>query len=558
MDNTPQKLDITAKAQALMRLHDASNSYFARSGMFSPGTPPVPAFGDEAPHLYQYQPGVNLVTTPRMGYGVLPFPALRALGAACKEIRLNIELIKRQIRGLEWEIVPSRKSADQKAVIVEGVAYEKTVETQSVIDFFELPDGVNDFDAWLNMLIEELLVTDAVTLYPSASLGSAIFAGEGGNFTLEIIDGTTIRPLVDMRGSTPKPPQPAYLQVLHGIPATHYPAIELLYRPLNTKVYTPYGESPIEWVLTAINTAIRKDAQKIGYFTEGNIPGAFGFLPEDWTPEQISVWADYFDALVAGKENRANQIVWLPGGNGATNPVYPFQQNDVDNVDVDKFLMQVACWAFGNSPSEFGIIPGEGLGGKGFMQGTSAQQMRSMVWPITGYLFSLFNLVVRRYLKRPDLKFQWVGLDPAPDQLQMAQVDQAYVDMGVYDLAFVQDRIGVPRQFRPVEKPKPSSPPSAFPAGVFGANQPANLTNPYFTRAVKAELETWREKTQRALKKGWNLPDFESEILPVETMEAVRAGLAKITTSEQVTAVFEAATPREGAAQRPFRGATYP
>ena len=538
------RIDLTEKARALMRLHDAANGYVARQGMFSPGAAPEAAYGEEPPHLYQYQPGVNLVTTPRMGYGVLPFSALRALGTASKEIRLNVELIKRQIRGLDWEIVPSRQEPGQKAVMVNGVAYEKTVEIQSVVDFFEFPDGVTDFDAWLNMLVEELLVTDAVTLYPNY---------ENGREILEIIDGTTIRPLVDLRGRTPRPPLPAYLQILHGIPTTHYPANQLLYRPLNTKVYTPYGESAIEWILTAINTAIRKDAQRIGYYTEGNIPGAFGFVPEDWTPEQIDVWTQYFNALVAGDVSRANKIIWLPGGSGSSNPVYPFQQNDVDQIDVDKYLMQVACWAFGNSAAEFGIIPGEGLGGKGFMQGNAQLQMRSMVWPITGYLSSLFNLFVCRYLKRPDLKFQWVGLDPAPDQLQMAQVDQTYVNMGAYDLAYVQDRIGVPRQFRPAEPPKQPSPPTfGFPAGAFGQNQPPNTTNPYFARAVKAELDTWREKAQRALKKGWNLPDFESEILPAEIMASVRAGLAKAASSDQINAAFEAAAPREGSGANAF------
>ncbi len=185
---------------------------------------------------------------------MLPFAALRALAAASKEIRLNIELIKRQVRGLEWEIVPSRKEAG-------GAWQQRSAETQSVVDFFEFPDGVTDFDAWINMLIEELLVTDAVTLYPNKN--------QDGRTILELIDGTTIRPLVDMRGRTPQPPFPAYLQVLHGVANTHYPSDRLLYRPLNTKVYTPYGESPIEWVLTAINTAIRKDAQKIGYYNRG-------------------------------------------------------------------------------------------------------------------------------------------------------------------------------------------------------------------------------------------------------------------------------------------------
>lgn len=521
------RIDLTEKAKALMRLHQSANAFFSQSGMFSPGTPPATQYGDDAPHLYEYQPGVNLVTTPRMGYGVLPFSALRALGTASKEIRLNIELIKRQVRGLEWEIVPNSKDISQK-VMLNGVAYEKTSEIQSVIDFFESPDGVNDFDAWLNMLIEELLVTDAVTLYPTNT-------GSGAGLCLEIIDGTTIRPLVDMRGRTPRPPMPAYLQILHGSPATHYPATDLLYRPLNTKVYTPYGESPTEWVLTAINTAIRHDAQRIGAFTDGNIPAAFGFLPENWTPEQVKIWTEYFDALIQGDMNRANKIVWLPGGNGASNPVYPFQQTDMDKIDVDKYLMQVACWAFGNSPAEFGIVPGEGLGGKGFMQGSEAIQYRSMFWPITGYLHSLFNLIVRRYLKRPDLKFKWVGLDPVPDKLQMAQVDQIYIGMGAYSLGYVQDRLGVSQEFRPSEPPAQAAPGFQFPVPA-----PASFA-PYFARAVKADLDTWRDKASKALRKGWNLPQFESELIPAEMMGEINAKLGKVENEEQVRAVFDQA-----------------
>ena len=434
MESTPTKIDLTAKAQALMRLHDSANAFMSQNSLFNPGTPPTPMFGDEEPHMYQYLPGINLMYIPRAGYGALPFGALRALGAASKEIRLNIELIKRQVRGMEWEIVPNARFSKASPVMVNGTAYEKAVETQSVIDFFEFPDGVNDHDAWMNMLIEEMLVTDAVTLYPNMSSGQLV---------LELIDGTTIRPLVDFRGGLPKSPAPAYMQVLHGIPTTHYPADALIYRPLNTKVYTPYGESPIEWVLTAINTAIRLDAQKIGYFTDGNIPGAFGFLPENWTPEQIQVWTEYFNALGQGDLNRANKIIWLPGGNGSSNPVYPFQQHDLTHTEIDKYLMEVACWAFGNAPAEFGIVPGAGLGGKSFMAASGELQMRSMIWPITGYLHSLFNLIINKYLKRPDLKFQWVGLDPVPDKLNMAQVDQIYIEMGAYDLPYVQDRLGV-------------------------------------------------------------------------------------------------------------------
>ncbi len=262
--------------------------------------------------------------------------------------------------------------------------------------------------------------------------------------------------------------------------------------------------------------------------------------------EQVRVMEEYYNALLAGDLGRANRMILMPGQGGA-NPVYQFAQNSQDNVDVDKYLMQVACWAF-NNPAEFGLIPGEGLGGKGFMQGNAEQQMRSMVWPITGYLFSLFNHIIRKYLKRPDLKFQWVGLNPAPDQLSMAQVDQIYTQMGAYSMDYVQDRLGVPQQFRPLAPPSnpmfgsPYNPGFQTPRSLGSEND----AQPFINHAIKLELGQWREKALRALKKKWPAPDFKSDILPADLKTRVRQGLVKAATPEQINAVFSAAVPQEG------------
>ena len=148
------KIDLSARVSALLGLAQSAGA--ALQAQFGPGQPLEAAWGDEPPRLFEYASGVNLVTVPRAGYGVLPFPVLRALGRSSKEIRLNIELIKRTVRGLEWEIV-GRDDAQ-----VDG--YQR--ETKSLTAFFERPDGVNDFDAWVNMLLEDLLALDAVTIYP--------------------------------------------------------------------------------------------------------------------------------------------------------------------------------------------------------------------------------------------------------------------------------------------------------------------------------------------------------------------------------------------------------
>ncbi len=490
------KTDLTERLCALVQMAQAANA-----ALFGPGAPPQPLLDDEPPRLFEYQPGINLVTVPRAGFGVLPFSVLRALAQTSKEIRLNIELIKRTIRGLEWDIIPRVKQV---------IGYQ--VVTKEVVKFFEQPDGVHDFDSWVNQLLETLLTIDAVTIYPDVQDGKLV--------SLDLVDGATIRPLLDLRGRIPRPPQPAYLQMLYGMPVTHYSADCLIYAPLNTKTHTPYGESPIEWALMAINTAIRHDAVRLGWFTEGNIPGVLVSVSPDWTPEQLATFTEYFDALAKGDIQRASKILFVPG-NGAQSIFQP-QQGDADKIEVDKWLMQVVCWAFGNNPAEFGLIPSSGLGGSGYVQGMENAHYRSMIGPITGYLKALFDRIIRDYMHRPDLQFKWVGLEPPEDELRRAQIDQVYLSMGVYSPAYVQERLGVPGEFRG------SSPVVGLPA------QFSSL----FERAAKYELHRWRQNAV-ALFKGKTREQFMSDVLPLDLQNEIRARLNVCRTADEAAEVFD-------------------
>lgn len=400
------------------------------AGAFGPGTPMLPnGDGNEPPRIFEYQPGINLMMTPRSGYGVASFSTLRGLADACKEIRLNIELIKRQIRGLDFKIIP---------VEGEGASerYDRDIET--VRQVFENPDGQYDFDAWLNMLVEELLVTDAVTIYPNGY----------GNKLLELVDGTTIRPLVDFRGRTPAKPIPAYVQMLYGMPTYWFSADRMLYRPLNTEVSTPYGTSPIEYFLLTVNLALRRETHRVSKFTDGNVPYAFMGIPNQYTPTQFQAYWDTIMAQVEGSTAGKSKIIPVPMDGSGNIPVHEFNQADTEKSDFDKWLMQVACWAFGNHPSEFGLMPGNGLGGSGYGDAAQNIQYRTMIDPITQHLTRLFTFIIQRVLRYRKLKFAWIGMDPAEDALKQAQVDAVYIPLGIYNYEYVQERIGVAPKYR--------------------------------------------------------------------------------------------------------------
>lgn len=511
--------EMTNHARALVRLAQAVQTWQG-NGNFSPGTPLTPANGEDAPVLFEYMPGVNLNITPRTGFGaLLSFPALRALSQV-KEVRLNIELIKRQICGMEWEIVP----AENNTVTVSNGTYQHVVDTKGVAEFFEKPNGVDEWDSWLKMLLEDLLVIDAVTLYPE-------FDQLGQLCEVNIIDGATIRPLLDWRGRVPRPPMPAYTQVLRGMPLTWYAADRILYKPLNTKSTTPYGETGAEWVLASINTAIRREATRNAYFTEGNIPGALVYLG-DVTPAQVKVIEEYVDAILKGDIARASKLLFLPGG-GSGNSVFPFQQNNQDNTSLDTWLMQVACWAYGNSPAEFGLVPGAGLGGAGYMQGTENTQFRSMIGPVSQYVSGLMNRIIHDFMRRRDIKFQFKSAAPQADKLQQAQVDQLYVG-SVYTADYVADREGVPEKYRVQARPEQLS------FSPFGA--PTNLL-PFVKRALRADLAAWRDRAAREIGKPSGKVDpyfFYSEVIPAELRDSISGQLRKAANREGAEAIFDA------------------
>lgn len=427
--------DLSAQAEAWQRPAPLD-------GQFGPGRPVLPANPEETPRVFEYRPGVNLVTIPRAGFGLASFTALRNLAASCKEIRLNIELIKREIRALEWTVQPVEEDASA------------SIDAAPIIDLLQTPDGLHDFDGWLNMFLEEMLVTDALTIWPAGQMAGRVEA-------LELIDGTTIRPLLDFRGRVSPPPEPAYLQILHGVPTSFWARDKLIYRPFNTSVYSPYGASPIEFVMLAVNLAMRRDVYHVSAFTQGNVPEALVGAPSTWTQVQVETWQRYWDAMVQGNIAEQRKMHFVPLDGGSNVPVYEFKKDDINQTAQDEWLMKVACWAFGNSPAEFGLTSGAGLGGAGYAQGQENIQYRSMLLPVTQFVAQLLTRVIQQWLGQPGLEFAWIGLEPQEDKLQQAQVDQVYISAGVYGPGYVRKQLGIEEEEAQVEERE--TPPALLP-----------------------------------------------------------------------------------------------
>ena len=229
---------------------------------------------------WDYPFGANLNYIPRSDDAV-SFGELRALADALPLLRAVIETRKDQLAAQSYA-VRARARADTP---------DTSRRIEAVKCFLARPDRRHSFADWLRMLLEEMLVIDAATLYPRYNRGGSLFS-------LDVLDGATIKPLIGEDGRAPEPPDPAYQQILKGIPAADFSAEELLYLPRNVRAHRLYGMSPVEQIALTINIALRRDAATLDYYRSGSTPDAFATLPKEWTADQIRSFQDYFDALI--------------------------------------------------------------------------------------------------------------------------------------------------------------------------------------------------------------------------------------------------------------------
>jgi phage portal protein BeeE len=123
--------------------------------------------------------------------------------------------------------------------------------------------------------------------------------------------GRTPQPFSAADGSMVYPP--AYQQVLKGLPAVNYAARDIVYRPRNVRAHKVYGYSPVQQVLMTVNIALRRQLWQLDYFTEGSVPDALIGVPQDWTPEQIKQFQDYWDTEFVGDLAKRRRAKFVPG-----------------------------------------------------------------------------------------------------------------------------------------------------------------------------------------------------------------------------------------------------
>jgi hypothetical protein len=294
---------------------------------------------------------------------------------------------------------------------------EYTHHISRMRQFWQTPDPLNglSFKDWLGMAIEEILVLDALAIYPRKTLG-------GDLYSLEIIDGSTVKPLLDDRGMRPMPPFPAYQQVLYGFPRGEFVATsddpeadgefsvdELIYAIRNRRTWTPYGYSPVERALPLADIYIKRQQWLRAEFTDGVMPDLM-FKPDPdfiGTPEQARAWENVLNDDLAGQlEQRRRARILPPGLDPIDNTGHSEKFSDV----LDEYLIKGITGHFGVMPSEIGYTPKSGLGGAGHQAGEAESGTVIGHEPFVTWLEDLISDISYRFLGCPrELKFQFDG-----------------------------------------------------------------------------------------------------------------------------------------------------
>lgn len=411
-------------------------------GMFPPGIPlrPVPldpreptAGGPYDPVRTQVQSGVNLILD---GGRFVPFQILREVAERVDVLRRCVEVRKSQLLALDWDITLS-KSALKRIMTDEGIsspgkaqqfAREKFEPDMARLrEWWEKPDQYNgmDFSAWLGALLEDHFVIDAVAIWPRKNLGGDVIAAE-------LINGATIKPLLDRRGSTPLPPEPAFQQIIHGFPRGQWTAsndaageyasgpsagIEsLVYRPRYRRTWTPYGLSNVEQALLIADVYLKRMDWIRQEFDAGSTPDTWmksdlkaGQGKDALTPEQLASYQQFLNAELAGQTTARKSIRLLPAG---MDPVQMSSFSEKYTTDLDEILIKLMCMCFDVMPTEIGFPPKSGIGGKGHQEGEANSTYRKAIRPSVVWLAGLLTDFSRTFLQMPSvLAFSFLGYE---------------------------------------------------------------------------------------------------------------------------------------------------
>jgi len=442
------------------------------SGMFGPLAPiepvpidiPPPGEQRPEPRRYPYSVGWNMPMGMPGTEGIgkyADFGTLRTLCDLYSVARSAITLRKNELRGVGWDIAPTRQAAkamrgDHKAMV------DFAARRAKLVKFFRRPDpNYADFTSWFNAILEEFFVTDAISLYvhPSRVKGKGLLGTSVA--ALDLIDGSTVKPLVDVRGGRPAPPNPAFQAFEYGVPrvdlmtlireaeesigddqeelVAEYRGDQLMYLPFTQRVWSPYGFAPIEGALIPVMMGLNKQNWQLDFYKEGSVPAIY-VSPGD-TAMTASQLRELQDALngIAGDVAWKHKIIVLPGGS----KVDP-QKSTTLADDFDLLVQTQTTMGFDVMPFELGIqaqvsVAAASSSGAARQLATAKMdlwQRKSTIPTLLFFKSTIFDTIIQDVCGQLDMEWVFEGLS---DEQNISEITPALVEQVGAGLASIDE-----------------------------------------------------------------------------------------------------------------------
>ena len=369
---------------------------------------------------YDYPVGYNLRIIPRQEESV-SFDQLRGLADSLDLLRIVLETRKDQLAKLQWRIVSKRgKKVSQSRL-------------DEIKDFWESPDKQNSWDDWLRALLEDRFVIDAATVYPRPTKkGEASGTSKGNTYSFELLDGATVKPLIDARGRLPEPPGVAYQQIIKGMPVVEYTRDELIYKPRNVRTNHVYGYPEVEQIMMTVNIALRRQLHILQFYTEGNVPESLCSVPKEWSVDQITQYQDYWDSILEGNTAERRHMKFIPDGSH-----FIMTKEAALKNDFDEWLARVICFTFSIPPTAFVKMTN-----RAGAQQQQQQALQEGLVPMMKWIANFINYLIKNYLMEPDVVFEWEE-EADVDPYVQAQTLGIYVDKGIQTPEQCANRLGL-------------------------------------------------------------------------------------------------------------------
>lgn len=381
--------------------------------------------GRPEPRVTEYPVSWNLPGNSRRP---VPWNVLYAAAQNVDVIRRCIEIRKAHVMSKTWawrvrdDIVDTQYAAETRRSRRDIEAELRTAflpEISRLTQLWERPWKSNGltFAQWIAAVVDQRLTLDAVAIYPQMTYGGELLA-------FEIIDGATIKPLLDWRGSRPVNPYPAFQQEVYGFPRSEftarvveteqglvvpdaYMADQLYYARQNFRPNSPYGLPPTETALISARLYLKRQGWMLAEYDDGSTP--MMWLAPDGTPQMMGGQSamtvqqrrDYEAALndeLTGQTAARHRIKVAPPGH---KPIAMPSVDERYKPEYDMHLIKMLISHFGVTSTEYGFSETQGLGNSGLHEGQEKVGDRVGTDPDMLSLAEMINTLSTDYARAP-------------------------------------------------------------------------------------------------------------------------------------------------------------